>query len=401
MKILFITQFFDATRGGGEVAFYLIAKQLAKKGHRIYVVRHKISDGDCLKDLPSNLLLYDINPPLKYAGGLPATIRQNLSYLYNAVRFGLKIVKREDIDIIHTNNYTPVFAGTILSKLTARPLVITIHDVALTNGLTFWKKWMRQFEVPSLIHSLIGYTGELLTLNMPVNVIHTVSKTSREDILKFRKKSPIFVIPNGIDLTMYKMKDSEVEYGDEMVFIGRAVYYKNLEVVLKAMKVVVRRNPNAKLVVIGDGPMKPIWQRLATSLGIGDNVDFLGYVPHEEKISVLKRATALLLPSTWEGFGMVILEAWALKKPVIVSRVRPLTELVDHRRNGFHAHPYNSAKWAEFMEHLLTNKSLAREMGEAGYSKLIENFTIQETVSKLEKLYIRLCMYGERRYKGR
>jgi glycosyltransferase involved in cell wall biosynthesis len=393
MRILYITQFFDATRGGGEVVFYSIAKHLAEKGHKVFVIRHKIHGENSREKLSPNLKVYSVNPCLEYKGGLPSTMNQNLLYILNAVRLGLKVIREENIDVIHANNYAPVFVGIILSRLTGRPIIITIHDVAFTNGLVFWKQWMKQFNAPSFLQ-LVSYVGELLTMKLPVDAIHTVSETSKKDILKVQKKAHVFVIPNGLDPTIYNTDNSEVRYDDYVVYIGRCVFYKNLNNVLKAMKKIIEKNPKFKLIVIGDGPVRPLWEKLAIELGVGDNVIFKGYVPDNEKINILKNATALVLPSVWEGFGLVILEAWALKKPVIVSRVPPLTDIVEHEKDGFHVHPFNPNDWAEFLETLLSNKSLAREMGEAGYRKLANKFVLQVTVQKLEDLYMQIIRRG-------
>lgn len=393
MKVLFVTQLFDPTRGGGEVVFNLAAKELAKRDHTVYVLRHKVRDEQPSENLSPNLEICDVDPTLDYAGGLPFNISQSLLYLFNAVRYGLKIVKDKEIDVIHANTYVPVFIGAFISKLTGRPLVITIHDVALMNGLSFWKRWMNQFKA-SFLHSLVGYAAEFLTINTPADIIVTVSEASRDDILSVRKNCSVFVIPNGLDVSLYKVQDSSIKYGDEVVFIGRAVYYKNLEVVLKAMKTVVQKNPNAKLIVIGTGPMTLSWKKLAIDYGVEKNVVFKGHVSEEEKINILERATSLVLPSIWEGFGMVLLEAWALKKPVIVARVRPLSDLVEHERDGFHAHPFEPAEWAEHLDVLLKNKNLAKQMGEAGYNKLVKNFTAEEAVRKLEILYRELSARG-------
>ncbi|MEM2507058.1 MAG: glycosyltransferase family 4 protein [Nitrososphaeria archaeon] len=389
MRILYITQFFDSTRGGGEVLFYSIAKQLSEKGHKVFVIRHRLHGESRYERLPHNLKVYAVNPSLEYKGGLPSTINQNLSYILNVVRLGLKIIKKENIDIIHANNYAPVFAGVILSRLTGRPIIITIHDVAFTNGLVFWKQWVEQFDAHPFL-SLISYVGELLTLKLPVDAIHTVSETSRNDILSVQTKTPVFVIANGLDTKVYEIDNSEISYGDYVVYIGRCVFYKNVNTVIKAMKEVVGKNPNVKLIVVGDGPARHLWEKMAVECGVDDNVIFKGYVPYREKINILKNAAALVLPSVWEGFGLVILEAWAFKKPVIVSKVPPLTDIVEHGKDGFHVDPFNPKEWAAVLRMLLSDRALAKEMGEAGYNKLMKKFALQTTVKRLENLYIKI-----------
>lgn len=390
MKVLFLTQIFDPTRGGGEVLFYLIAKELVKRGHNIYVICHKIYNRHYLsKSSYNNVKIYHVNPPLLYKGSLPASLSQNILYLINALRLGLKIVKEENIDIIHANTYTPALAGAILSKLAKKPFILTIHDVGLVNGLKFWRLWMKQFN-SSFISSLIGYIIELITINLPASIIITPSKASKEDILRIRPKALVVVIPNAIDLEMYKVDNASLRYDNEIVFIGRAVYYKNLQVVLKAMQHVIREIPDTKLIVIGDGPMKKIWKKMAKHYGINNNVMFTGYVSHEEKINIMRKATALVFPSIWEGFGMVILEAWALRKPAIVSKIKPLSDLVKNEKEGLHVAPFNSQNWSKSILFLLNNKSLAKQMGYSGYTELIRKYTIKGLVNRLEYIYKRV-----------
>ncbi|MHA1617574.1 MAG: glycosyltransferase family 4 protein, partial [Candidatus Njordarchaeales archaeon] len=290
------------------------------------------------------------------------------------------------IDIIHCNTYSPVLAGWILSKLTGIPLIITIHDVAALYGLRFWKKWMEQFGSFSSVKALIGYLLELLIVRISKNV-HTVSDTSKRDILRINPRCEIVVVPNGLDLEQYNVKHDNITYDDFILFIGRHVYYKNLDVVIEGFKLLKGRC-NAKLVVLGDGPMKSQWQKLVKKYDLNDVIEFKGRVSHIEKIHLLSKARALVLPSIFEGFGIVVLEAWALRKPVIVADVEPLNKLVQHNVDGFLARPDDSHEWAEFIFRLSNDESLARKLGESGTRKLLKNYTIRTILEEFERVYL-------------
>jgi glycosyltransferase involved in cell wall biosynthesis len=386
-----LTQFFSPTRGGGEVMFYQLANQLGKKGHRVIVFKHKMSSDsskDYSENLSPNVIVYEVNPAVVHRGGLPAGILQNMLYVLNSIKAGLKIIKSNRVDIIHCNNYSPIFAGWLLSKLTGIPLLVTIHDVASLHGYNFWKKWMRQFGRFSKIKAFIGYTFELLTIKLSKN-IHTVSKTSKRDILSFNSKCRVYVIPNTLNLEYYKpVFENEIEYGDFIVFIGRLVYYKHLEVVIEALRI-LRDKCDVKLVVLGDGPMRGNWEDLVKRYNLKDVVEFKGYVSHEEKLYYLSKCRALVLPSIFEGFGIVILEAWALRKPVIVADVEPLNKIVTHEIDG-HIVKNRPESWAEHIHLLMTNKELSRQMGNNGYKKLVMEYNIDKQVNELEKLYTKL-----------
>ncbi|MEM2794061.1 MAG: glycosyltransferase family 4 protein [Candidatus Methanomethylicia archaeon] len=382
-----LVQFQSSTRGGGEVMFNQLAHELANRGHEIHVIKHRMlssNERDINISNSERVIFYDIFPPVEHKGGLPATVIHNLLYVLNAVRHGVKIVRKRSVNLIHANSYSPILAGWLISKITKRPLLVTIHDVGSIHGMIFWERWMKQFGRLSILKALIGYAFELLSIKLSRN-IHTVSETSKKDILQigFKNKN-IYVISNSLDLRLYPGNDN-VEYENEIVFIGRLVFYKNLEVVLKALKYM--SSQDVKLTVIGDGPMKKHWQKLAEDLEITDKVEFKGYVPHEEKIKILRRASALVLPSLFEGFGIVILEAWAYKKPVIVSNTPPLNQIVEHGKDGIIVDLFKTEEWAKYISLLINNKELAKELGLNGYSKLIKNYNIVNWTTRFEKLY--------------
>jgi hypothetical protein len=82
MNILLLTQFFSPTKGGSEIMFYQLADQLARRGHKVFVIRHKImtsnSSEDNLNNLSSKVIIYEVDPAVEHKGGLPAGILQNL-----------------------------------------------------------------------------------------------------------------------------------------------------------------------------------------------------------------------------------------------------------------------------------------------------------------------------------
>jgi glycosyltransferase involved in cell wall biosynthesis len=389
MNILIFTQFFNPTGGGGEVMFYQIAKQLGKKGHKVFVIKHKSSglSWDRVQDLPLNVVVIEVNPPVIHRGGLPAGIVQNMLYILNSFRIGLKIVKNNYIDIIHCNTYSPLFVGWFLCKLTSIPLVVTIHDVASLHGYSFWKKWMEQFGRLSWLKALIAYIAELLVIKLSKN-IHVVSETTKKDILLFNSKCNVLVIPNSLDLEHYKF-GKDISYDGFILFIGRLVFYKHLEVVIEALKLLKNRC-DVRLVVLGDGPMRSKWEELVDKLNLKDMVEFKGYVSHREKLYYLSRCRALVLPSIFEGFGMVILEAWALKKPVIVANVEPQNKIVTHGLDGYVVENKPEI-WAKYIHLLIADEELCRQMGNNGYWKLMTQYNIDKQIDELEKLYMKLA----------
>jgi len=391
LNILYITQLFSATRGGGEVIFYDFAEGIAKRRHHIDIVSHKIINFKDENNL-ERVTMHRIRPAIEYKGGLPPSIKQNLMYIINAIIKGSQIIRQNDIDIIHTNNWSSIIVGSILARVHHTPVISTIHDIFSTNSEN-WKKWAAQNNL-SYISSIIGPLFEKITVKMPVDIVHTISNASKEKILNLKatSSSNIIVIPNGINLEHYDNFDFKKDYQNYVLFIGRLVYYKNLDVLISSFKDVVKKIPNAKLIVVGNGPMRDKWEKMVLDLRLDQNIEFTGYIPHEKKIELLSKCSSLLLPSVHEGFGLVLLEAFAMYKPVLVANMKPYDEIVDDGVDGFMIPAYEPDKWCEKIVFLLSNKTICQNMGNKGRVKLENKFNINRVIDKVESLYKELCL---------
>jgi len=381
MNVLLLSQFFSITRGGGEYVFHSIAKKLAENGHNVFVITNKIKNEKYLEE--SKIKLIFVPPTLEYKGGLPPTFSDNIKYTLNAVRKGRKIIKTEEIDLIHSNNFAPALAGSILSQITSKPHITTIHDIFSLGGKDFWKKWGEQSDI-SKLNVKIGPFFEKILVKLKHNCIHTVSEATKDDLIKFGVKKPIYVIPNFIqNQPCLNLKPNR----NQFIFVGRLVFYKNLEVVLKAIKIVKDDFPEIKLIIVGDGPFKNKLQELVKKLNINSNVKFTGYISNEEKSKLISESNALVFPSLFEGFGLVMLESFAQKRPVIVSNVRPMSDIILNKETGFVVDPFDEELWGKALKEVIENPSKSDSMGEKGYKMLQEKYNQDLMYQKLEKMY--------------
>ena len=384
MNILLLSQFFSTTRGGGEYIFSLIAKKLAENDHRVWVLTNKIEGEEY--DFQKNIKLVFIPPTLKYKGGLPPGFSDNVRYSINAVITGLKIIKKEKIDIIHSNNFAPVLSGSILSFLTSKPHITTIHDVFSLGGKDYWKKWAEQSDV-SKINARLAPIFEKLMMDLKYNCIHTGSETTKDDLIKFGVKKPIYVIPYTIDFSDVKeRKFNQFQF----VSVGRLVFYKNLELIIKAIDIARKIEPKISLVIVGDGPHRKSLEGLTKKLKLS-NVKFVGYVKKDEKERLIRESNAFVFPSLLEGFGLVILEAFEQKVPVIVSNLRPMSDIVTHNETGYVLDPKNENQWADYLLKLMKNKDESEKMGENGNTVLKNNYNPDLMCQKIIEMYESIC----------
>jgi len=376
-----LTQFLSTTKGGGEYVFSLIAKNLAKNGHKVWVITNRIINETY--ENQNNIQINFVKPDLEYRGGIPLGFLDNLRYSFNAFFTGLSLIKKEKIDIIHSNNFSPSLVGSFLSLFTSKPHIMTIHDVFSLYDKDFWKKWSKQAGVSKTSSILIPFFEKLM-IHFRHNVVHTVSDATKDDLTKLGERKPIYVIENSVESFSL---DSNIENPYQIIYVGRLVFYKNLEVVLKAIPIIKQKIPKIKLVIVGGGPYKKNLESLIKKLDINENVDLKGYLKTQEKHRLISQSLALVLPSVCEGFGLVILEAFSQSKPVIVSNVRPMSDIVQNNETGYVMDPHDEKAWADCIIKILQNPELAKKMGEKGRKVLDTKYTQEIMYEKLIKMY--------------
>jgi len=381
MNILLLTQFLSVTKGGGEYVFSVMAEALAKRGHNVWIITHRVENED-YTNFHKNVRIHFVSP-IKYEGGLPPSFKDNIKFTLQAIFSGLQIIKKENIDLIHSNNFSPALAGAILSNLTSKPHVTTVHDVFSLCGKNYWQKWGKQSNI-SRLSVLLAPFFEKMMIRLKHSAIHTVSEATRDDLIKFGARKPIYVIPNTIKIN----KAEEMELLPfQFVYLGRLVFYKNLEVIIKAIQIAKKSFPDITLIIAGDGPHRENLERLVNNLKLQDNIKFVGFVTEKEKMKLLSSSQALVFPSLCEGFGLVILESFSCSRPVIVSNVRPLSDIIDDKKDGLIIESTDENGWADAMTYFILNQANSLEMGKAGKKKLESIYNQEITINKVESMY--------------
>ena len=381
MNVLLLSQFFSTTKGGGEFVFKTIAENLTKNENKVWVITSDIKNEDYQES--ENLKIITVKPTLEYKGGLPPSFTDNIRYVINAYKLGRSLVKKENIDIIHSNNFSPALAGSLISYFSGTSHITTIHDIFSIYEKDFWKKWANQSEVSYTNARLVTFFEKLM-MKFRFDCIHTVSDATRNDIQKIGTKKPIYVIPNCVQDEKSITVESK---SNQFVCLGRLVFYKNVEVILQAFKTVAKEFPDAKLVIAGDGPYKKSLQELAKKLDMSNNITFAGYVTAQQKTKLLAESNALIFPSTIEGFGLVMLESFQQHRPVIVSDVPPMSDIIEHERTGSIIDPYDEKKWAESIIQLIKNPDISDEMGKTGNQILKAKYNQELFYERLLKMY--------------
>ena len=358
-----------------------MAKKLAENNHQVWVITNKIDEENY--PVHKNIEIIFVPPVLKYQGGLPPSIKNNIQYFINTVKTGKKIIKENNIDIIHSNNFTPALTGGFLSFLTSRVHITSVWGIFTLCGYDYWKKWVEQTEV-SKINQYIGPIFEKLVLKTRCRAFHTISMASKDDLIKFGAKKSIHVFPPTIEeIPNMNM----IQNNKQFIYVGRLVFYKNIEVLIKAIDIIKKQEKEIKLIIVGGGPQQNKIQDMIINMNLENNVIIKGYVSSEEKIKLISESNAMLFPSTCEGFGLVILEAFSQSKPVLVSDIRTMSDIIQTNKTGLIIDPHDESKWADAIIHLIKNPNISDEMGKAGYNELKIKYSQKLFYERLMKMY--------------
>jgi colanic acid/amylovoran biosynthesis glycosyltransferase len=180
---------------------------------------------------------------------------------------------------------------------------------------------------------------------------------------------------------------------DVILHVARLVEVKGTEYLLRAFALLAPRHAAARLVIIGDGPLRGRLERLARDVGVADRVMFLGALPHAQVLGWMRRAALLALPSVRtasgrvEGLGMVTLEAAATSVPAVGSNLGGITETILDGETGFLVPERDPVALAARIGELLGNTALRWRMGEAARRRVERDFDITRQTTALEALY--------------
>lgn len=212
-----------------------------------------------------------------------------------------------------------------------------------------------------------------LTQNIPSKIV-AVSNAVKDSLLRHGiEEKRIEVVLNGIDTSKYEnqIKKDEKENVFTFIFIGRLIYQKGVDILLKAFKNV----ENARLLLVGDGVNRDEFINLSKELNIQNKAHFLG--TRQDIPELLQTSDCFVLPSRYEGLPMVLLEAIAARKAIIVSDFQSASELIQNNINGIIVPKENIETLSYALSKISTDssfrQSLESEISKISYTVSIKN----------------------------
>ncbi|MGC9202097.1 MAG: glycosyltransferase family 4 protein [Thermoproteota archaeon] len=304
-----------------------------------------------------------------------------LSVTPQLLNASFEYIKIGSVDIVHAHFVEPSgLCSYLLNLSTGKPYIITLHGgdvrylIKPNNRKDLYRAvLMNSFKIVSVSEALVDEASSWL-------------KIPREKFV---------VIPNGVDPDLFKpspenssIKNKYNVDGPLVLYVGRLWYNKGLHLLLLAFKSVVQTIESAKLLVVGDGPLRNELVNVARRLNLMNNVVFVGEVDNKELPNYYNSCDVFALPSVFEGQGIAALEAMSCGKPVVAFNVGGIPEVVEDGKTGFLVKPYSIKDFSESIIKLLKDPGLRKAMGIEGRKVAEQKFQWKNIVKQLINVYL-------------
>ena len=195
-----------------------------------------------------------------------------------------------------------------------------------------------------------------------------ISESTRDDLAaRGIDAGRVTVVHCGLDHDTYRYDPAEAKSEHPtIVFVGRLRRYKGVDWVMRALPAVLRSVPTARLLVIGDGPFEAPLRRAAAALGVGEAVDFLGFLPGPEKVRRMRQAWVVVQPSPKEGWGLTVVEAGACGTAVVAADSPGLRDSVRRDETGLLVPYGDDQRLTEALVRVLQDRGLRERLAAAG-----------------------------------
>jgi glycogen synthase len=363
MRVLMLSwEYPPVVVGGLGRHVHALAEAMARAGHDVTVVsRH--ADGAAYDEVRNGVRVVRVpeDPPIfPFETDLLAW---TMAFNHALTRAALRVTEEAVPDVVHAHDWLVAHCAATVKHHTSAPLVATIHATEAGRH----QGWLPG-PMNKAIHSVEWW------LTYEARRVLTCSSYMRWEVTRLFDLPPdkVDVVPNGVALDRWRAEPDRVAEvrvrvagpgaGPLVVFAGRLVYEKGVHDLLRAMPRLRRRHPGIRLVVAGEGPHDEALRAQARSLRLGRSVVFTGFLPEEDLAALAAAADCAVVPSLYEPFGLVALEAAAAGTPLVVADVGGLREFVEHGSTGLRFTPGDHAGLADAVSAVLSDEVLARRL---------------------------------------
>ncbi|KPJ58128.1 MAG: hypothetical protein AMS15_09145 [Planctomycetes bacterium DG_23] len=364
--------------GGAQNQASLLARGLARRGFEVEIVTARLKPEWPTKEKEQGVAIHRLpSPGVKFWG--------TLLYLLHLALFLLK--RRRDFQIIHAFMFKETgIAAAVIGKMLGKKIVVGPTGAGASGDVAFLRK-KRKSGWPGQIY----YMSARIALHL-IDAFIAISKEIKGELVHFGiPKEKIHLIPTGTPIPEKLIPGDEARSALSLtrspilLFAGRLAPEKGLGFLLKAWKDVLKKFPQAQLLILGEGAEKERLLAQAQNLGLGESVAFKGVV---KDVSVfLAAADLFVLPSLAEGMPVALLEAMASGLPAIATRVSGTEEVITSGKDGILMEARDVQGLSQAIIDLLANKALRRRLSSAARKTVNKRFSLELMVESHLQLY--------------
>lgn len=388
LNICLISYEFPPMTGGEGMYTYGLAKAISDLGHNVDVITTDI-EGRMKSSIKNDFEIIRITPIKK-------TGLKCFSFNLKAMKKIEEIYNHQNIDVLHfTYDYYKI---TVSKEKISIPMIATIHHPWTEERRIFKSKTSHLGYFNYLIQKKIYYMENMeKRICKKVDKIIAVSNYTAQSIIKeyHISSKKVEIIPNAVDTKKFNLKIDDYEMRKKwnilsepvLLSVGRLDYHKGIEYLVKSFSKIVNDIPDAKLLIVGEGPLKNHILSLVHKLNLRKSVTLVGRVDEEDIPKVYAASNLVVLPSLMEGFGIVLLEAMASGKPCVATRVGGVEDAVINGETGLLVPSADSYALYHAIYTLLTDGKLSKEFGTAGRKRVEEYFTWDKIARRTVDVY--------------
>jgi glycosyltransferase involved in cell wall biosynthesis len=213
-----------------------------------------------------------------------------------------------------------------------------------------------------------------------------VSKQVEKALIKWCPETAckVIVIKNAIPIKDKLNFEREKLY--DIIFVGRLEKQKGIDILFKAIQILKEKHHrNLRVAIVGDGSLMESLKKIALRYGINEHIDFLGV--RKDVLELMRKSLVFVLPSRWEGFGLVLLEAMSVGTPIVATKVGGIPEIIEDGKDGILVEPENPEELAKAILRLLSDVNLRSLISSNAYKKVKEEYSIEKYTKTLLGLY--------------
>jgi glycosyltransferase involved in cell wall biosynthesis len=370
--------------GGISPHVFFLSKNLVEIGINVHVVTcdfpgtpaHEVIDGVEVHRIDSYK-----NPSPDFSTWV---YLMNMNMQKEAAKITKKINKK--IDVFHAHDWLVATAGIGLKHVFRKPLLVTMHSTEMgrRDGL--------HTQTEKMIHE----TEAWLTYEAWKVICCSDYMVSHVGYAFGLPEDKMVMIPNGVRLPAYqktmKLCDKNIRVmfalPEEKIilYVGRLVYEKGIQILVNAAPKILEK-VNAKFIIVGSGYMKEQLSNIVKSMNLEKKILFSGFVEEDILLKLQMYADVSVVPSLFEPFGIVALEAMAAGSPVVVSDTGGLSEIVDHNSTGVKVYPNNPESLAWGVTKTLLDDKYREYIRKNAYKKIREKYNWKKIALQTKQIY--------------